>query len=223
MSRIHNYIKDESYDFESFKEQMLNICAKHKADGRAQAFAFILFDFTNPHISKIINDRDYWLAFDEISGEYLTVFTLHYKDKNMADKDFDIRKRVFYRLTNVTTDKNPSKCLEEIVKQYFGENYELKFPAVLFFQVNDNRVSDSLLIELKEEAIEPAFMELRDYIKSAVKAIKSMDPVDSKNSTAVFDTLESSVKSTKWLKSIKRVIKDGGNILGLISSVKGLL
>lgn len=128
MSRIHNYIKDESYDFESFKEQMLNICAKHKADGRAQAFAFILFDFTNPHISKIINDRDYWLAFDEISGEYLTVFTLHYKDKNRADKDFDIRKRVFYRLTNVTTDKNPSKCLEEIVKQYFGENYELKFP-----------------------------------------------------------------------------------------------
>ncbi len=79
------------------------------------------------------------------------------------------------------------------------------------------------MIELKEEAIEPAFMELRDYIKSAVKAIKSMDPVDIKNSTAVFDTLESSVKSTKWLKLIKRVIKDGGNILGLISSVKGLM
>lgn len=223
MSKIHNHIKEESYDFESFKEQMLNICMKHRADGRAQAFAFILFDFTNPHISKIINDRDYWLAFEEISGEYLTVFTLHYKDKNRADEDFDIRKRVFYRLTNVTTDKNPSKCMEEIVKQYFGENYELKFPAVLFFQVKDNRVSDSLLIELKEEAIEPAFMELRDYIKSAVKAIKSMDPVDIKNSTTVFDTLESSVKSTKWLKLIKRVIKDGGNILGLISSVKGLM
>ena len=62
MSKIHNHIKEESYDFESFKEQMLNICMKHRADGRAQAFAFILFDFTNPHISKIINDRDYWLA-----------------------------------------------------------------------------------------------------------------------------------------------------------------
>lgn len=92
----------------------------------------------------------------------------------------------------------------------------------MFFQVDNESVIDSLLIELKEERIEPAFLELKDYLKSSVEALKQISLENRGNIKEIFDCLESNVKSTQSIKKVKRVFKNAGNIIGLISSIKGL-
>lgn len=222
MYTIYQNSKDEGHDFGSFKQEMMQICRRHKDEQRALAFAFILYDFENPQLWKVLNDNHYWLALDAISGEYLTVFSFNYKEKKKIKRKFNIKSRVSYRLSGIATTSNPSKGIEELIEKYFGERVVVKYPAILFFQVDNDVVVDTLLIELKEELIEPAFQELKEYLRSSVKALKQIKPEYKNNSKEVFDLLERKVESTRTARKIKRVIQDGGNIIGLISSLKGL-
>ena len=79
MYKIFLNSKNEALSFNSFKDKMIEICNSHREKNKALAFAFILYDFENPQISKVLNDEEYWLALNKISGEYLSVFSINYK------------------------------------------------------------------------------------------------------------------------------------------------
>ena len=212
MYTIYHNSKDKGHSFSSFKDKMIEICNQHKQENRALAFAFILYDFENPHLWKVLNDYEYWIALNEISGKYLTVFSLNIKNKN----------RDMQYLTNINVNRSLSKSTDELISKYFGDNILIKPPSILFFQVDNENVIDSLLIELKEEKIEDSFLELKDYFKSSVEALRKIAPENRGNIKEVFDQLENNVKSTNYIKKIKRSFKNAGNLVGLISSIKGL-
>ena len=216
MYTIFQNSNDTGYDFKSFENRMIEICNTHRNSNKAIAFSFILYDFENPQLSKILNDQDYWLALNKISGEFLTVFSLNYKKETTIKKE-----PVAPMLLLIPFDWNPSAGTNKLIKKYFG-NKNVNYPAILFFQVNNNSVIDSLLIELKEEEVEKAFLELKTHIKSAVEALKYISAENKQNFKEVFDSLENNVKSVKARIKTKRIIKNIGNIIGLISSIKGL-
>lgn len=225
MYTIYHNSNNKGHSLQSFKEEMIQICNQHRNEKRALAFAFILYDFENPHLCKVLNDNEYWLSLNEISGEYITVFSLNYKEPK---KTIQRKQRQsnsfggFEFLTNIHTNLNPSKGTNELISKYFGDKIQVKYPAVLFFQVDNESVIDSLLIELKEELIEPAFLELKDYFKSSVEALKNVLPENRGNTIEIFDCLERNVESTRSIRKVKRVFKNAGNLIGLISSIKGL-
>jgi hypothetical protein len=224
MYSIYHNSNNKGHNLESFKEEMLQICNQHRIEKRALAFAFILYDFENHQLCKVLNDDEYWLSLNEISGEYITIFSLNYKEHKKTIQ----RKRQSHGfgglqfLTNITTNMNPSKGTNELISKYFGDEIQVKYPAILFFQVDNESVIDSLLIELKEERIELAFLELKDYIKSSVKALKQISSENRENIKEIFDCLERNVESTESVKKVKRVFKNAGNLIGLIASIKGL-
>ena len=216
MFTIYQNSNDEGHNLDSFRDKMILICNQHRKENRALAFAFILYDFENPHLWKILNDREYWLALNKISGEYLTVFSLNYKEKSRS------RSRYTHMLLNVPVNFNPSIGTNKLIEKYFGKTIEVRYPAILFFQVDQEKVIDSLLIELKEDSIEPAFNELKGFIKSAVAALKLISIENRDNIHEVFDCLEGNVESKRTTQNVRRVLKNAGNILELISSIKGL-
>ena len=222
MYTIYHNSNAEGHNFQSFKDEMIQICNQHRKENRALAFAFILYNFENPQLWKVLNDREYWLSLNDISGEYITVFSLNYIEPKKLRKHQQDEFRGLEYLTNISTDLNPSEGAKELIQKYFGTEIKVKYPAVLFFQVDNNSVIDSLLVELKEEMIEPAFLELKEYLKSSVEALKQITPENRGNIKEIFDCLESNVKSTQSVKKIKRVFKNSGNLIGLISSLKGL-
>lgn len=79
MHPIYQNSTNKEFSLKSFSERMVDICNKHRKENRAMAFAFILYDLQNPQVSKILNDREYWLALNDISGKYLTIFSLNYQ------------------------------------------------------------------------------------------------------------------------------------------------
>ncbi len=58
-------------------------------------------------------------------------------------------------------------------------------------------ISDYFLIELSEESIEKAFMELKDYIVAAVDRLKLIDQENYDNYQPIFNSLKEGVKSTR--------------------------
>ena len=211
--------KNEGHNFESFKDRMIQICNENRKISRAHVFAFILYDFENPHLSKILNDQEYFLALNRISGEYLTVFSINYREKK--ERKLLTGDNSMQMITNVSMIQNPAMGTNELIEKYFG-NIKIQYPAILFFQVDNESVIDSLLIELEEEDIQLSFLELKYYITEAVTSLKIISPENKQNIRKMFNYLESKVKRANKKRRIMRILKKGGNIINIIISFKDL-
>ena len=216
MYKIFLNSKNEALSFNSFKDKMIEICNSHREKNKALAFAFILYDFENPQISKVLNDEEYWLALNKISGEYLSVFSINYK----VD-DVGMEKTAF--LTSLSYSNDPSEATNELINTYFGEEVEAAYPAVLFFQVNEEEVIDSLLIELEEERMEDSFIELKKLITVCVDVLKKINKENSQNYKEIFDLIEIKMKANKNAKIIKRVTKTAGKVINLAAAVVSIV
>ena len=204
MQTIFLNSNNEALDLDSFEEKMIQICNEHRKEDRALAFAFILYDFENPHVLKILNDRDYWLALNAISGKYLTIFSLNYNEKKWQQWE---DSRHIEMTTNISTIQNPSEGAKVLIEKYFG-NVEIRYPAILFFQVDNKSVIDSLLIDLKEEYIQLAFLELKEYITHAVISLKRITPENKKNIHEIFNCLANEIKHVKTIRNVYTVLQN---------------
>lgn len=222
---INTEDKGSSYNF--FEEDFLKICNSHRDEDRALMFAFILYDFENPHIAKILNDHDYWLSLNSISGEYLTVFSLHYKPEDMKQRIKEvirskIKGKTSKEMFQIPTLHNPSKDTNKLIKKYFGDDIVVKYPSVLFFQVDKNHVINHRFIQLDENRLEESFFELKNYIKVAVESLKGVLGENKNNYLELFNLVDSSIVGIKQTIQIKNGIKKVTSIAELVSTVLGL-
>jgi len=214
MYNIYENNIDKGLDLGLFNKRMIDICNEHRRQNRAMAFAFILYDFENPQVFKILNDMEYWIALNKISGKYLTIFSLNYQ---LPQKDSTL-----HGLVPIPIMVSPSVATNGLIRKYFGSDLVVTYPAILFFQVSHDSVVDSLLVTLVEEHIESAFLELKDYIKRAVESLERIHPENKWNIKEIFDALDREVRSARNMRKLKRVVKGAGGIAELISLVKGL-
>ena len=221
MFTVYLNSEDEGHSIESFEEKMIHICEEHKKKKRALAFAFIIYDFTNANLCKVIDDRQYWLALNQISGENLTVFSLNYQPKENPYRG-NKPPRGFEYLTSIETSGNLTTDSKRIADKYF-EGTNITFPSLLFFQVNENSITDSLLIKLKQKNIEDSFNEIKGYIESAVQSLSKVEEENKQNFKEMFDLIAGNVQSEYSKNEIKRVIKDAGPVIGLLSAFRKLL
>ncbi|MFV7236297.1 hypothetical protein [Flavobacterium sp. ZB4R12] len=213
--------------YEQFEREFFKICNEHRENNRALVFAFILYDFENEHIGKILEDPHYWLSLNSISGEYLTVFSLHYKAEDMKSKLMDIMKQRMNQGTQkefnmIPTDQNPSQDTNKLIQKYFGKDFKIKYPSVLFFQVKENAVSDSRLIQLDQEGIEASFLELKQYIKIAAEALQEVNREYKHNVDELFSLVDQSVSGLRQKIQIKKGIKTVTSLAELAATVTGL-
>ncbi|MDI6447707.1 hypothetical protein [Anaerobaca lacustris] len=191
---------------QDFARSIVDVCRQHRNVRRALAFAFILYDFANPEISKVLNDRDYWNALHTISGKYLSIYYVHSRESTFGedlDAAGDCERRGLYP---VVGDTHPGVILP-ILKRYLKPDEEVRNPSILFFQVDDTMISDYFLIELFEERIEDSFLELRTYISSAVDRLKMIDPENYGNLQPIFESLKQGVKSVRFRRVLFRTVQ----------------
>ena len=213
--------------YEEFESKFLEICNTNRNENKALVFAFILYDFNNPQIAKILNDPHYWLSLDEISGHYLTVFSLHYKAEDLMQKKMELMRAKMNsipskEMNSIITNLNPSSQTNQLIKKYFGDNIDVKYPSVLFFQVNSDEVVAQRLIQLDENAIENSFEELKNYIKVAAEALHLVNFENKHNTKDLFNLVDTDVRGLRdkilFKKGFDKVTKVGE----LVSTVAGL-
>ncbi|MCC9019142.1 hypothetical protein [Flavobacterium lipolyticum] len=219
--------EDRKSSYEQFESDFFKICDEHRKNNRALVFAFILYDFENEHIAKILEDPHYWLSLHSISGNYLTVFSLHYKAEDMKLKLMEMTKQRMNHGTQkefnmILTDQNPSQETNQFIHKYFGKDFKIKYPSVLFFQVKDDAVSDSRLIQLDQEEIEASFLELKQYVKIAAEALYEVNRENKYNVDELFSLVDQSVSGQRQKIQIKKGIKIVTSIADLATTITGL-
>ena len=182
---------------DQFSNGIIHLCEKHRQESRALAFAFLIYDFTNPQVIKVLEDQDYWNALNAISGKFLSIYYIHSHEKNFAE---DLKKSSFSEMRGLHPINTGISYndLFPMLKKHLALNGNVKLPSILFFQVERKLLSDYFLIELSEEGIENSFNELKKYIVSAVKRLKMITPENYGNFQSIFENLKQEIRSTRF-------------------------
>jgi hypothetical protein len=216
--------RNEDYSFQSFHENMIKICNEHINDGRALAFAFILYDFTNESLVKALQNKVNWKALHELSGKYLTVFSIHTKGRQRVRANNPASDNRFTQyMTTISSYESPKESENLLLKKYFKS--DVKFPAILFFQVDKLKVIDSVIFELEAQGEDNIYYEMKNYIIAAVKALQNIPEGSNEDNLDIFRELKGNVNQVQAKKNYKKVgkkVMQIGEILALISSlIKG--
>jgi hypothetical protein len=201
----------QGYGFDEFSRKFFDICDSHRRDGRALAFAFILYSYSNPEVRKVLDDKDYWDALDEISGNRLSVYSF-------ISPHGRKRQQPIQFLTGVRlADLKQSKAF---VEEYFKVDLFEDHPSILFFQVSDNKVSDACLVKITAKSVENCFDEIKNILKTATDSIKDIQPEFSKNSDEIFQLIKSDLFQRKGLIIVKNAIKAFTFVSEFVSALK---
>ena len=65
------------HSMNSFIARFDQICREHEKEGRAKAFAFVFYDFTNGAFRRLLKDQGVFTRLDRLSGHDLSIFYLH--------------------------------------------------------------------------------------------------------------------------------------------------
>jgi hypothetical protein len=225
--------ENQKFDENNFKDFLIQTCKQHKIEGRALAFAFIVYDFDNHTINDILEKKNYWNTLDKISGKTLSVFYINSQDSYYNQRQEEIYQDELQQrernsqsgtisfLVPITRKPTPTDNAIGFVKSEFKLDYNIKTPFVLFFQIdNDDNISDSFIVVLKQDRLEEAFLELRDHIKNAVESLAKVLPENYINHQEIFNLIKSGVNSGKFYYFINKKVKPKLGIGSIISLVK---
>lgn len=184
--------------------RFMEICAEHREANRAQAFAFLLVDVDTPEFNKMLRDRDYWSALNAIAGRFLSVFTLMVQPSR-------------------TTGPKHLRGLRETMARYFPLQEEVRFPALMLFQVSGEQVSEYTLVQLHSTGVESAYQELRDLLQGIAEALALIDPIGQADPKRAFHAASRYLRKKKGLHALKGSIKVLWQIKDVIPFVGGLV
>lgn len=203
------------------EQEFLAICKKHKEDKKALAFAFLIHDLTNANVEKILHDPDYFRALHELSGKYLTTFYVHSQHEFINKRERSASEDRIGFMTGIYAQSTPNRVAQTIIERYFGISGEIRLPAILFFQVDDEEVVDSFLVELKNEEIEKTFIEIKGHIKGAVDSLKGIN-LSVSDSGTIFRELRTAIENRNQRVIMGRLLNKLtiGNLISLFTSLK---
>ncbi|MBL4676061.1 MAG: hypothetical protein JKY70_07665 [Mucilaginibacter sp.] len=137
------------YGFNNFLRRFVTICEEHQHDQRARAFAFILYDFENTAIRKVLKLQGGFARLDRLSGHDISIFYLHSGSRDI------------------------SRTFNEIFMGSFGLSQTHQLPLVLFFNMRDGDVEGVEVYPLEQDNIAFAFDEVFGIIEDYVKKMRA--------------------------------------------------
>ena len=149
------------HNFTTFVKRFIEICENHLNNERADSFAFILYDFHNETLRKILKTEGF-TKLDRLSRNKLSIFYLDSKSRSTVEK--------FNKVILGAFDIEPANNL----------------PFILFFNVFDNDVIDIKIVELETTDSIYLFDELYNSVKEYISK-KSMVTKSKNNFAKFFD------------------------------------
>lgn len=204
--------------FEALEEDFLEICETHRAQGRALAFAFILFDRSHPYVRSALAQRNYWDALDARSGQQLSVFSLDVRPA--SEKQFTERRGMHAVLAPTPHH------IQGALSRYFGDLQEFSLPCVLFFQVADGKVIDTAVAALAETDLTSTYAELEAVIGTAADAVARVEDENAEHAQEIFHLITSALDDRRRKQGLVRLFhaaRPVGDLVGVVELLRRLL
>ncbi|MBN8693056.1 MAG: hypothetical protein J0L69_07645 [Bacteroidetes bacterium] len=189
MNPIYINSLDEDHSFQSFYDRLIDICNSHIRDNRAFCFCLFLYDETNASFIKAVTDKVYWDALHHTSGDLLTIFSIHKKHRGRmrANSSPYQTMRIQLHSHKVYSKEELPKENQKLIEKFFKDVADINYPSLLFFQIDDEKISDHLIVELREKKAEETYLELKEIIDAAVTGLKRLDRANKENRQGAFD------------------------------------
>ena len=126
----------------SFLARFDSICAEHLAAGRARAFAFLFYDFTDHATRLILKNQGVFAKLDRLSGKELSLFYLHAGTRH-AIEAFNMH-----------------------FLAALGVKDQATLPCVVFFRVHNTQIEDVEVAQLESADLIHGFNELYQVIEA---------------------------------------------------------
>ncbi|HUU44095.1 MAG TPA: hypothetical protein VM118_00045 [Acidobacteriota bacterium] len=183
----------------------------HAAEGHALVFAILLYDERTPGTRKALRDRDYVDALHRVSGDRVVVFIIRDGISRSSKKDVN---QDSYTPSAASLNQSFSGLLLELCKQ----RIDLRYPALLIFQVQNMEVSEFLIAEMGGgETAEEFFLKAKKYVERLTYAVSAVSPENFENGQEIFALAEGEIESLQWEI---RILKLGGLLRPIISALR---
>lgn len=149
--------KGIGHGLESFLERFDAICVEHQQNKRANAFAFIFYDFHNHEFKEILKNEGVFTQLDRLSGKDLSIFYLHTGSGH-------------------TVKKFNSEFLSKLKLKESATP-----PCVVFFNLGENGFKDVAVAQLDSADLIHGFHELYGVIERYIQNDISQDSVDTRS------------------------------------------
>jgi hypothetical protein len=205
--------------FESFKNDFLGICEAHRAQGRALAFAFILFDRSHPYVRSALAQQNYWDALNQRAGRYLSVFSLDARPPATTEPEAELR--LMY-----VVDAPRHDHIHLALSQHFDGLDEAKLPCVLFFQVADAQVIDMTLVTLAGTNLSETYNELEAVIGTAADSVARVEDDNAQNAQEIFNLITGALRDRQTRRGLLRlyhVVRPFADLAGVVQLIRFLL
>ena len=77
-----------------------------------------------------------------------------------------------------------------LLEKYFNLRKTIRLPAILFFQVSNNEIIGTHLVQLTKEKVEDAFLEIKEIISAAAEAVSEVKEENYGNDYEIFNLIE---------------------------------
>jgi hypothetical protein len=132
------------HNVDSFRRRFAAICEEHVNSGRAKAFAFIFYDFTDESLCRLLHDQGVFTQLDRLAGDKLSIFFLHSGTRKIVES-FN------------------SEFLSQL-----GLPGNVALPAIVFFKLEGEEIADISVAQLNSSDLIHGFHEVYQIIQSYI-------------------------------------------------------
>jgi hypothetical protein len=125
----------------SFRQRFDSVCEEHLVKGKAEAFSFIFYDFTNSQLRSLLQDQGVFTKLDRLAGKKLSIFHLHDGGRRSVEQ-FN----------------------EEFIRR-LGIEEQVTLPSIVFFKLKDGHIEDIVVAPLESATLRHGLHELYSLIE----------------------------------------------------------
>ncbi|GLP99971.1 hypothetical protein GCM10007891_18250 [Methylophaga thalassica] len=179
-------------------------------EGVAQLFGVLLYTDQHPNIKKVLRDEDYWLSFNELTGDRFCVFSVK-PAKGKYEDSTSPRGGFFGMMVRIWKEPAENKKLIELFELEDTKNIPM---LLLFTEIK----GEFLKIELRldDSSQDTAYSSIKEQLEFSCNALSQIKEENLKNTSGLYSALSLHQNDRlKWKLLTKSV--------DLYSYIKGLL
>ena len=132
------------HSIDSFFQRFTEICEKSKSENQKKTFAFILYDFNDTTIKRILKDKGVFTKLDRLTGNSLDVFYLNSNDVEIFNN------------------------FNKIISHSFNFKENLQLPCMVFFDFFYNEIENVTIVALEQNNVLLGFNEITNVLKNQI-------------------------------------------------------
>lgn len=160
----------------------------------AELYGVLIYTDEHPNIKKVLRDEDYWMSFDELSGDRFCIFSVRPAIGRYEHPKFPPGTMGF--MVPIWNEPSENKELLKL----FGLQNTKQLPMLLLFSKLDGEYL-TIELALKDDSVDDARNSISEQIKMARSVLDNIKIENLKNPEGLFAAMSLQVDSDiKWRK-----------------------